>query len=235
MEQLLHQHFATTRISDLINEPSNPPSNVQTTELISKSLIFVALYRLPQPFFKSSAHEAEWDHSARDAEAKLGSMRRAHEADEMGMVVEKREGLWRHIFASIDRRRPITVTLGLAPSSTRAQLYDSRLGVSPPVTLKLNDSPPLGSRKALHHSTRASIVSLPPPHRRRSFQPVSSCSLSLSLVLAQLKLAFSVISSPRPERPSSTTLSFVSATQAFASLAQVVLAAKDYFEVTGIR
>lgn len=67
MEQLLHQQYASTRISDLIVEPSNPPDNIQTSELLLKSLAFVKLYRQPNPFFRTPQYQEAWDQVGLDA------------------------------------------------------------------------------------------------------------------------------------------------------------------------
>ncbi|ORY76898.1 hypothetical protein BCR35DRAFT_305652 [Leucosporidium creatinivorum] len=117
MEQLLRQHFASTRISNLIVEPADPPTKAQTTELISKGLAFVALYRLPRPFFKSEQWAENWNELALVAETKLEAFKREHEGDPRGLGLAKRESLWRHVSGTDDRRRPITVLFRLYPSN----------------------------------------------------------------------------------------------------------------------
>lgn len=116
MEELLKERYASTRVSDLIVEPADPPTTSQTTELITKSLAFVKLYRLPRPIIKSDEWEKSWNDSALDAESKLESMRRDHGAESRGMLIARREGLLRHVLGADDRRRPITMVRSATPA-----------------------------------------------------------------------------------------------------------------------
>ncbi|ORY76941.1 hypothetical protein BCR35DRAFT_332749 [Leucosporidium creatinivorum] len=120
MEEHLHQHYASTWVSQLIVEPANPPNKTQTTELIDKCLAFAKLYRLPNPLFKSEESQQRWEELAIDAETKMASFRRDQQSHRLGMVVERRERLMGHLFGKYNSQRPFTILLQMGQPSVPA-------------------------------------------------------------------------------------------------------------------
>ncbi|ORY76919.1 hypothetical protein BCR35DRAFT_332728 [Leucosporidium creatinivorum] len=120
MEELLHQHYFSMRVSQLIVEPAEVPTNAQTTELIDKCFAFAKLYRLPQALFRSQQWQQKWDEIATGAETVLEGYRRDQQSDSRGMVIARRENLMKHLFAEYNARRPFTILLQIGPHSKPA-------------------------------------------------------------------------------------------------------------------
>lgn len=111
MEEAIKEHFGSTQISQLVMEFGTPPNNGQTTELITKSLAFVRLYRLPDPYFRTKFKEVResWNAHAKNAEKTLKTFHTTHTNDPKGMSVEKKELVIRHIYGDPHYKRPIAL------------------------------------------------------------------------------------------------------------------------------
>lgn len=124
MQDQLEQYYANARVSNFILVPSNPPSQADTTELLTQLSAFVELFLLPSPFIKSTYHEERWDELARRMEAVLTPLRNENKA-KGHLAPSQAERLYRHVFGVKTPNRPLTMVSRAGPPFETVNLTEA--------------------------------------------------------------------------------------------------------------
>lgn len=106
MQALLAEQFADTRVVD---EISNPPTKAESIVLLDKLSAFVQLYHPPTPFFKSPTSQVLWDRWSKRMERSLASLNAEHAAERTGLMLVRRERLFRLLYGPNFSSRPLTM------------------------------------------------------------------------------------------------------------------------------
>lgn len=130
MEELLHQHYALTRVSDYVATPAMPPNDDDTSKLISRTLGFLQLYREPGRLFKSAEWQGSWNNWIKTAETRLLNFETQHDGARNGLGKLEKELLWNLVLGDYNPIRPLTMVGLYSLSCVAPSFADLPLGLA---------------------------------------------------------------------------------------------------------